>query len=47
MRPLLELMPVQVVLDTEAGLLGAAVLAADLARRASQSRYTPSPPSPR
>ena len=28
MRPLLEQMPVQVVLDTEAGLLGAAVLAA-------------------
>ncbi len=47
MRPLLELMPVQVVLDTEAGLLGAALLAADEARRASRTRYTPSPTSPR
>jgi glucokinase len=28
MRPLLEQMPVQVVLDTEAGLMGAAALAA-------------------
>jgi glucokinase len=47
MRPLLETMPVQVVLDTEAGLLGAALLAADEARRASHGRYTPSPTSPR
>jgi glucokinase len=38
MRPLLEQMPVQVVLDTEAGLLGAAVLA---------SRQTTPAPSPR
>jgi hypothetical protein len=35
------------VLDTEAGLLGAALLAADEARRASHGRYTPSPTSPR
>jgi glucokinase len=32
MRPLLEQMPVQVVLDADAGLLGAALLAARQAR---------------
>jgi glucokinase len=42
MRVLLEQMPVQVVLDTEAGLLGAAALAA----RSSPTRPTPAP-SPR
>jgi glucokinase len=39
MRVLLEQMPVQVVLDTEAGLLGAAILAAC----SSQTRHTPAP----
>jgi glucokinase len=36
MRPLLELMPVQIVLDTDAGLLGAAALAAREAQGAAQ-----------
>lgn len=43
MRPLLEQIPVQVVLDTDAGLLGAAVLAARQAHQASRTRA----PSPR
>jgi glucokinase len=38
MRPLLEQVPVQVVLDTEAGLLGAAVLAAREARETRTER---------
>ncbi|HUJ29269.1 MAG TPA: glucokinase [Myxococcales bacterium] len=40
MRPLLEQMPVQVVLDTEAGLLGAAALAARAAQLSPQTRHT-------
>ena len=43
MRPLLEQMPVQVVLDTDAGLLGAALMAA----REAQSRLTPTASPPR
>ena len=39
MRPLLEEMPVQVVLDTDAGLLGAAALAAREAHLAPQTRH--------
>jgi glucokinase len=39
MRALLEQMPVQVVLDTEAGLLGAAALAAREAQLAPQTRH--------
>ncbi|HZX93872.1 MAG TPA: glucokinase [Myxococcales bacterium] len=39
MRALLELMPVQVVLDTRAGLLGAAALAAREASLAPQTRH--------
>ena len=42
MRPLLEQMPVQVVLDTEAGLLGAAALAARQAQLSPQARTIPS-----
>ncbi|TMA26782.1 MAG: glucokinase [Deltaproteobacteria bacterium] len=41
MRPLLEQMPVQMVLDTEAGLLGAAALAAQKAAVQTQTRHTP------
>lgn len=41
MRPLLEQMPVQMVLDTEAGLLGAAALAAQKAALQTQTRHTP------
>src|SRR5436190_19445412 len=41
MRPLLEQMPVQVVLDTEAGLSGAAALAARQAELSPQTRHTP------
>ena len=41
MRPLLEQMPVQVVLDTEAGLLGAAALAAREAHLSPQARNVP------
>jgi glucokinase len=37
MRPVLEQMPVRVVLDTDAGLLGAAVLAARKARSSPHS----------
>jgi glucokinase len=39
MRPLLEQMPVQVVLDTGAGVLGAAALAANESRLAPQTRH--------
>jgi glucokinase len=42
MRPLLEQMPVQVVLDTAAGVLGAAALAARESRLAPQTRHTSS-----
>jgi glucokinase len=42
MRPLLEQMPVQVVLDAEAGVLGAATLAAREALPAPQTCHTPS-----
>ena len=41
MRPMLERMPVQIVLDTRAGLLGAATLAARAAQRAPQNRSNP------
>jgi len=40
MRPLLELMPVQVVLDEDAALLGAAMLAADEAPILPRTRHT-------
>ena len=40
MRPLLERMPVSVVLDTKVGLLGAAALAAHAAQLAPQTRET-------
>ncbi|MGZ6124914.1 MAG: glucokinase, partial [Myxococcales bacterium] len=40
MRPLLEQMPVQVVLDAKVGLLGAAALAARAAQLAPQTRHT-------
>ena len=43
MRPLLEQMPIAVVLDTEAGLFGAAVLAARTAKQPSRTKAT-SPP---
>ena len=42
MRPMLERMPVQIVLDTRAGLLGAATLAAREAQLAPQTRSNPS-----
>ncbi|MCA1829294.1 MAG: glucokinase [Myxococcales bacterium] len=42
MRPLLEQIPVQVVLNTDAGLLGAAALAARQAQLAPQTRHVPS-----
>src|SRR5438309_2131581 len=42
MRPMLERMPVQIVLDTRAGLLGAATLAAREAQLAPQTRSSPS-----
>lgn len=41
MRPLLEAMPVQVVLDPNATLLGAAAVAADEATVLPQTRHTP------
>lgn len=41
MRPLLEQMPVRVVLDTDAGLLGAAALAAREAQLSPQTRHVP------
>jgi glucokinase len=40
MRPLLEQMPVSIVLDTKVGLLGAATLAARAAQLAPQTRHT-------
>jgi glucokinase len=43
MRPLLEAMPIQIVLDTGAGLLGAAALAAREAHLAPQTRNTAVP----
>jgi glucokinase len=42
MRPVLEQMPVQIVLDTGAGVLGAAALAARESELAPQTRHTPS-----
>jgi len=42
MRPVLEQMPVQIVLDNLAGVLGAAALAAREAQLAPQTRHTPS-----
>jgi len=42
MRPVLEQMPVQIVLDTSAGVLGAAALAARESQLAPQTRNTPS-----
>ncbi|TMA20788.1 MAG: glucokinase [Deltaproteobacteria bacterium] len=42
MRPVLEQMPVQIVLDARAGVLGAAALAARESQLAPQTRNTPS-----
>src|SRR5438132_680282 len=42
MRPILERMPVQIVLDTRAGVLGAATLAAREAQLSPQTRSSPS-----
>src|SRR5438105_4713132 len=42
MRPMLERMPVQIVLDTRAGVLGAATLAAREAQLSPQTRSSPS-----